>query len=272
MTGTGPRNRDGPGGRWLGELAGRLFPPSCALCGSCVDPGRAPACDPCWSRLPRAVPPRCSRCGAPGPRFADDVVACGECVDWPDGLRRVRAPFLMRDGAAELVRSLKYRGWTALADRMGEAMGPAARSVAGDGPGAAEAPRLVPVPLAPARRRRRGFNQARLLARPLARELGWSLSDALHREARGRRQARLAGPSRRENVRGVFRARPPSEPDGDGASTGARPAALVVDDVVTTASTAAACADALRRAGWRPVGAVAFARAVAARPTVSEPG
>lgn len=173
----------------------------------------------------------------------------------------------MRDGAAELVRSLKYRGWTALADRMGVAMGPAARALVGDAPDAGEAPRLVPVPLAPSRRRRRGFNQARLLARPLARELGWSLSDALRRDARGRRQARLAGASRKDNVRGVFRARPPSEPGAAGGSTGARPAALVVDDVVTTASTAAACADALRRSGWRPLGAVAFARAVAARPT-----
>lgn len=194
--------------------------------------------------------------------------ACGECVDWPPGLPRVRAPFLMRDGAAGLVRSLKYGGWTALADRMGESMARSARAVAADEPDTAEAPVLVPVPLSLPRRRSRGFNQARLLARPLARELGWSLADALRRDARGRRQARLGGASRRENVRGVFRARPPSASDGAGGGTGGRPAALVVDDVVTTGSTAAACADALRRSGWRPLGAVAFARAVAARPGV----
>ena len=263
---TPPRGRPGPGARGLRGLVGRLFPPSCTMCGGCVEPGRVPACDACWSRLPRAVPPRCDRCGAPGPRFADDVVACGECVDWPAGLPRVRAPYLMRDGAAELVRSLKYRGWTALAGRMGKAMAPAARTVAGDEANGAGAPRLVPVPLSPARRRRRGFNQAGLLARPLGRELGWIVADALRRDARGRRQARLGRASRRENVRGLFRARPPSEPAGAGGGTAEAPAAVVVDDVVTTASTAAACAGALRRAGWRPLGAVAFARAVAGRP------
>lgn len=223
-------------------------------------------CRPCWSRLPRAVPPRCGLCGAPGPRFADDVEACGECIDWPKGLRRVRAPFLMREGAAELVRSLKYRGWTALADPMGEAMAPAAREVIADGEPGRGSPLLVPVPLSPARRRRRGFNQAELLARALGRELGWRVAEVLRRDARGRRQARLGGASRRENVRGLFRARRPCPAvRGDGDPRDA-PAALVVDDVVTTASTAAACADALRTVGWRPLGAVAFARAVAGRP------
>ena len=227
-------------------------------------------CDACWSRLPRAVPPRCDRCGAPAPRFADRVEACAECIDWPAGLPRVRAPYLMRGGAAELVRALKYRGWTALAVPMGEAMAAAARSVAGDDPHPTGAPRLVPVPLAPPRQRRRGFNQAGLLARHVARELGWSVTAALRRGTRGRRQARLGGASRRENVRGLFRSRPPGETSGPAAGAGGRPAAVVVDDVVTTASTAAACAEALRRAGWRPLGAVAFARAVAPRPEAGE--
>ena len=212
------------------------------------------------------MPPRCDRCGAPGPRFADDVEACGECVDWPAGLPRARAPFLMRDGAAELVRSLKYSGWTALADSMGEAMVPAARALAGEKPDSTAPPVLVPVPLSPARRRRRGFNQAGLLARSLARELGWTPVAALRRDARGRRQARLGGASRRENVRGMFRARSPERSDAADERTGDRPPVVVVDDVVTTGSTAAACAEALRRAGWRPLGAVAFARAVAAPP------
>lgn len=273
------------GGRWLTRLPGRLFPPSCALCGSCVRPGRSPVCRGCWSRLPRAAPPRCARCGAPGPRFADDVAACGECLDWPSGLTRVRAPFLMRDGAAEMVRALKYRGWTALAGRMGAAMAAAARRVAVDAPDdrseAADGPDrgtpvLVPVPLSPARRRQRGFNQASLLARSLARAAGWEVEPALRRVARGRRQARLGRASRRENAPGLFRARAPSSGTGSpssgaagAAAAGAR--AVVVDDVVTTGSTAAACTRALRSSGWRPAGAVAFARAVSDPPPPAGP-
>lgn len=268
LTGSGVPGVLDRGEQWLRDLIGRLFPPSCTLCGSCVEPGRAPACRACWSRLPAAVPPRCRRCGAPGPRFADGVEACGECIDWPAELPRARAPYLMRGGAADLVRSLKYRGWTSLADRMGEAMGPAARAVADDEPDSAVAPRLVPVPLSSARRRRRGFNQAGLLAASLAGELGWRVTAALRRDSRGRRQAHLSGASRRANVRGLFRARPPREVDVHRAAENAdhRPPAVLVDDVVTTASTAGACAEALQRAGWRPLGVTAFARTVGRGP------
>lgn len=167
----------------------------------------------------------------------------------------MRAPYVMRAGAARLVRALKYAGWTDLARRMGPAMAPAARSVAGRIAGSAR-PRLVPVPLSAPRLRRRGFNQAGRLARWLGRDLGWPVSDTLVRTGRGRRQARLGGASRRENVRGRFRATPPRD----------EPTAVIVDDVVTTGSTAGACADALRRDGWHPLGAVAFARAVSSPP------
>lgn len=181
----------------------------------------------------------------------------------------------MRHGAADVVRALKYRGWTALADRMGSAMSAPARRVArgGDegreGTDGGRAPVLVPVPLSPARRRRRGFNQASLLARSLGHETGWPVERALRRVARGRRQARLGRASRRENAPGLFRARAPSSPDPSRAgetAAGGGEVAVVVDDVVTTGSTAAACAEALRRAGWRPAGAVAFARAVSRPP------
>lgn len=254
---------------WLGRLAARLFPPSCVLCGTCEEPGRAPVCRRCWSRLPRAVPPRCDRCGAPSPSFADGVRACGECLRWPDGLGRARAPFLMEAGGAALVHALKYGGWTALAGRMGRAMaGPARVAAAGPGDAPGEPAVLVPVPLPPARLRRRGYNQAGLLAEALAAELSWPCDRALEATSGGPRQARLGARYRRENARGRFRARPPAESGPRGEAGG--PAALVVDDVLTTGSTAAACAVALARAGWRPLGAVTFARAVSASPRPAE--
>lgn len=240
---------------WVGRLGGRLFPPACVLCGACGEPDRAPVCRVCWSRLPRAVPPRCGRCGAPGPRFVDGVRACPECLRWPRGLQRARSPFLMEAGSAELVHALKYRGWTALAERMGRAMAPAARAVVeADGRGERRPPDLVAVPLTEARRRQRGYNQAALLADALAAELAWPRSSPLRATAGGGRQARLGARSRRDNALGRYRARAP----GDRGR-----AALVVDDVLTTASTAGACVAALERRGWRPLGAVTFARAVA---------
>lgn len=159
----------------------------------------------------------------------------------------------MADDAAELVRALKYGGWVTLAAPMGrEMVGPARRLV---GPSGAP-PSLVPVPLSPARRRERGFNQAHLLAAELARATGWSLAAVLARRRTGRRQARSGRLDRATNVRGLFHC-----PPGTASAVAGR-RVLLVDDVVTTGATSAACADALRRAGSSLVGVVSFARAL----------
>lgn len=145
------------------------------------------------------------------------------------------------EGAAqELVRALKYRGARGVAATMAAQM-------------AANAPRLegtlVPVPLHRTRRRRRGFNQAGALVDQLAARTGLPALDCLEHTGRGapqvgrRRSERLVAPAVRvrEGLRGPARA-------------------LLVDDVVTTGSTLAACARALRAAGSAEVAAIAYAR------------
>ncbi len=159
----------------------------------------------------------------------------------------------MRDGAARLVRALKYGRWEALAEPMGRTMLGSALRLAGP-----EKPRptLVPVPLSPARLRERGFNQAERLATGLASVAGWPVAAALERRRPARRQARLGRRGRSANVRGLFRV-------ADATTRGPAPArVLLVDDVVTTGATAEACARALRKAGSTPVGVVSFARAL----------
>ncbi|MFQ5677898.1 MAG: ComF family protein [Gemmatimonadota bacterium] len=157
----------------------------------------------------------------------------------------------MAEGAARLVHGLKYEGWRAVAGTMGQALEPAARRLAGR-----ERPVLVPVPLTAARRRERGFNQAQLLARALGEATGWPVAEWLARRSGAGRQVGLGRAGRRRAMRHRFVLRdaaPAAQPI---------PLLLIVDDVVTTGATAAACLEAISEGGLRCGGVVSFARAV----------
>lgn len=167
---------------------------------------------------------------------------------------RCASVYPMADEPARLVHALKYGGWVALARPMAHEMVPALCRLARTIGVGEESPSLVPVPLAPARLRERGFNQARLLALHLARATGWRLQPVLRRRRTGPSQMRAGRRERATNVRGGFDCLP-------GGSVAERGRHLVlVDDVVTTGETVAACARALQRAGSRSVGVVSFAR------------
>ncbi len=110
---------------------------------------------------------------------------------------------------------------------------------------------VVPVPLHWLRQWRRGFNQSEILARDLARRLGIPVISALHRRRSTLTQAGLSNTARRRNVAQAFGARRASI---------ANQRILLIDDVMTTGSTAAACARALKRAGAARVTLVTVAR------------
>jgi ComF family protein len=155
------------------------------------------------------------------------------------------APVAYAGPARDLVSALKFRSATRLADAM------AAQIVARAPERLLEDASLVPVPLYPARLRRRGFNQAERLATALARRTGLPMADCLGRRGRAGAQVGRGRVDRAVAVREVISAR-------QGAWIPER--ALVVDDVATTGATLAACAGALRSAGAREIAAVAYAR------------
>lgn len=201
-------------------LVWMLVPPLCWGCGG-VARRREPLCGGCRRLLRRLAP--------------DPVLLCGVPV-W--------APVAYSGPARDLVRALKFRGATAVADAM------AAQIAANAAPELLTGV-LVPVPLHPRRLRRRGYNQAALIADALARRAGLEVAGCLARRGsattqvgRGRAERR-AGPAGSVELRGPVPHR-----------------AVLVDDVATTGATLAACAAALQVGGPVDVAAVVFARTI----------
>jgi ComF family protein len=225
----------------LGAAEQWLLPSFCLLChepaGRRGDPLVCPACRSRWRRLPE---PCCARCGQP----TFGVEECRICAEWPEGFGRVRSAVWLDEGARLAVHLFKYEGWQRLADPMADRLRPLLAGLEGD--------RLVPVPVAPGRRRRRGYNQAEVLAASLGRLSGRRVAPtALRRVRETPSQTALTPGAREANLAGAF-----------AAGSGVRGAALVlVDDVFTTGATLVIAARALLRAGARAVEAVTFARA-----------
>lgn len=244
-----------PGTGWGGVVAGWvnfLLPPACAGCGGSageeVRAGEGPVCRNCRLRLPRVPLPVCTRCGAPlGTGMAP---SCLECEDWPELLAGAHAASLLESPARELVHALKYQGWRGAGDFMGAEMARRA------GDQVLKAHCVVPVPTSRHNLRRRGYNQAQVIAVALAAELGMPLLNCLERPTQKGTQTALNPMQRRANVSGAF-----AVAEGFADRLAGR-RLLLVDDVITTGATIVAAALALGSGGPRSVIAYAFSRTV----------
>ena len=182
-------------------------------------------------------------------------IAIGLPSDVPPPLLQLEwcAPFtgLIRDALHEL----KYAGEKRLAAPLGAAIARRWR-VAGAG-----GDLIVPVPVHADRARSRGYDQAELIARSAARDLGLPCAAILERSRATIAQFDLDRSARATNVQGAFRLRP--RPASSRAAT-TRPLTgrwiILIDDVVTTGATLAACAEALIEAGAIGVSAATVAR------------
>jgi ComF family protein len=190
-------------------------------------------------------PPTCAACGA---RLSKLSIFCTSCASTvvASPSRRATAGAAYGGAVAIAIRRFKFDGRDDLAEPLSHLLRRALRR------SNARADVIVPVPLHPRRLAERGFNQATLLAREVAPDLGGALLPrALERGRHAPPQASLGRAARLENLAGAFRVREPAAIHG-------RRVALV-DDVVTTGATLAACRVELLRAGAASVISLALA-------------
>lgn len=206
-----------------------IFPPKCVFCGKLLKDEERGLCAGCQAALP--------------------WTAAGEGAARCEVISQCESPLWYRDGVRDSIHRYKFEGRSSYAAAYGRLM---AQCVRDRLDGCFDL--ITWAPLSEKRRRTRGYDQAFLLARAMARELNREVTPTLRKVRNTDAQSSLKDDGRRgENVRGVYEAANPELVAGKRV--------LVVDDVVTTGSTLSECARTLRAAGAADVAAVTLARA-----------
>ena len=236
----------------LRYLLNFVFPPRCAGCGERL-PIEADEriCSICLGKIERLNEPLCAVCGIP---IAAASEWCERCAASPPHFSRARAIAAYRDGAGRdagvigaMIRRHKYGLDQSLGRALAECLG---AELPLDGAGY---DLIIPVPLHSGRLRWRGFNQAAMLGRAVARRIERPIdaSNLMRIRATPPQTARTRR-GRRENIRNAFAVRRPARV--------ANRSILLVDDVMTTGATADECARVLLQAGARRVDVLTLAR------------
>lgn len=216
-----------------------VFPPRC---GGCDQLGER-WCPTCQQETVRLSEPLCSCCGYP---FASGGL-CQDCRNQPPSFRALRSYCAYQGPAREAIHRLKYQRDMGIAEALAGHLAQLARDLAWP------VDSITAVPLSPSRMKQRGYNQASLLAIPLALALKRPFDHRLLARTRETNsQVGLSMNDRKQNVAGAFTAR----------ETAAGKVIWVIDDVITTGATMNACAQALMTAGATAVYGLSFARAL----------
>ncbi|HEX7750862.1 MAG TPA: ComF family protein [Novosphingobium sp.] len=232
----------------LAPVIDLVFPPRCPLCGEGLA-AQSGLCAACWSELVIPGEPACALCQRPfGEAQVSAGAICAPCLAEAPRHDGIAAGTLYNDASRRLVLAFKHGRRLALAPFM-------ARLIAARLPATGEEWLVVPVPLHRWRLWRRGYNQAALLAREIARLRGGRLAVDLLR--RHRATPSLGALGRKARARAIAGAIAVDRRQA-GRLKGAK--VLLVDDVLTSGATSGACVSALKRAGAETVVIACFAR------------
>ena len=235
--------------KFFNHILNFLFPPACPICGEFVE-NHGNLCSCCWRKFNWISNPKCYRCGYPFPADLDLGAhpLCPHCAAGECDLDFIRSACVYDDVSKDIMLPFKHASALKYQMLMARSMINCLRDLNLD------VDIVIPVPLASRRLFKRGYNQATLLARPIAKYFKATLDvDCVVRKYRpdmGHKTAK----QRRENVRGVFRIVNKNKIRGKKI--------LLVDDVMTSGATFYELNRVLRRAGVSGVYAVSFCRVV----------
>jgi len=233
----------------LRAIASLFYPALCAVCSEPISQAEY-LCDGCNRKAPRIKPPFCATCSEPFQGAITETFSCANCAHRLLHFAAAVAAYRSRGVVRQIVHDFKYGQQIHLRHPVAEWL---IESL--------DDPRLrgrrfdvvVPVPLHPARKRERGFNQAELLAGILCARAGLAMREPLERIRYTTTQTAHDRAERMENLRDAFRLRKKADVRGLRV--------LLIDDVLTTGSTLSECARVLKRAGAISVHAATAARA-----------
>lgn len=225
-----------------------VFAPQCVGCGGLVESDFA-LCGSCWRDTGFVAGLVCNKCGVPLPGEDDGVVTCDDCLTTARPWHRGRAAALYQNTARRLILALKNNDRTELSRPMGDWMAASAAPIITPGM------LVAPVPLHRWRLLKRRYNQAALLSARVAHTCGLAhCPDLLCRVRRTAPHTDLGAKERFSNLNNaiaVHKAR------GDMVNNRE---VLIVDDVMTSGATLAACAEVCLAAGASQVSVLVFAR------------
>lgn len=228
-----------------------LFPATCQLCNAPGVDG-LDICQTCLDALPH-ISRACSRCALPLAHTAQaagteqEAPLCGKCLQHPPVFDRSISLFEYRQDAAELMLQLKFKDRLVLARLFGQLL---VNKIILLGQHQVDA--VLPVPLHNNRLRWRGFNQSAELSRMVCQQLNIPvLLDHVQRSRNTSQQTGLDAKQRRKNMRRAFEVVKPLP----------YRRIAIVDDVVTTGSTANELAKTLKKSGVETVVVWSIARA-----------
>jgi ComF family protein len=237
--------------RRLGTAAlGLVYPPHCAACGA-ETPPELHLCETCAGGARRIVAPFCRGCSEPFAGAISSDFLCAECHERDFQFTCAVSPYRATGVVREFILRFKYERHYYLRHPLAQWLATGLEDERLRDP----APELlVPVPLHPARRRFREFNQAEVLAGLLSGHCGLPVLEALERTRYTATQTRFDREERLQNLRGAFRL-------ARGVAVAGRHV-LLIDDVFTTGSTVEECARVLQTASVASVRVLTIARAI----------